>query len=54
MHLTGIISGNFRQGGLYPPLSPDGYTLVSVRTDRRMDYLPKIRLTELPKQNHNR
>ncbi len=32
----------FRHPGLYPPWWADGYTLVSVTTSRRMDYLTGI------------
>lgn len=40
--LPKMISGNFRQGALYPPCLPAGYTLVSGSSSRRMDYLPRI------------
>jgi hypothetical protein len=36
------ISGNFRQGGLYPPLLYAGYTLVSGSSSRRVFYMPGI------------
>lgn len=38
--MTEIISSNFRQADWYPPCLPDGYTLVSVSSSRRMGYLP--------------
>jgi len=40
--VTEMISGNFRQGGLYPPLLYAGYTLVSGSSSRRVDYMPGI------------
>lgn len=40
--LPKIILGISRQGALYPPCLPAGYTLVSGSSSRRMDPLPTI------------
>ena len=41
--VTEMISGNFRQWGLCPPVVHAGYTLVSGIQQGRTDYMPGMK-----------